>query len=99
MIVALSFLVFAIGYSSYYFMSHSKDIHKRLSRQFGEDRISLIWIVFQRLTGVVCLGFFPGLLVLSLSFWRSSDLGLDWNLSGTTVFWTSGMGICVLVIS
>ncbi len=99
MIVVLSLIVFAIGYSSYYFMSHSKHIHKRLSRQFGEDRISLIWIVFQRLTGVACLGFFPGLLVLSLSFWRFSDLGLDWNLSGTTIFWTSGLGICVLVIS
>ncbi len=99
MTTALSLLVFAIGYASYFFISHSKDIHKRLSRQIGEDKISLIWIVFQRLVGVVCLGFFPGILVLSLSFWRFSELGLGWNLSGTTLLWTCGIGICVLVIS
>lgn len=99
MTVTLSLLVFAMGYSSYYFMSHSKNNHKRLGRQFGEDKISLIWVVFQRSVGVACLGFFPGILVLFLSFWRFSDLGLDWNLSGIIVFWTSGLGICVLVIS
>ena len=99
MTVAVTLLVFAIGYASYYLMSHSKDNHKRLSRQFGDARISLIWVVYQRLTGVVFLGFLPGLLVLSLSFWRFPDLGVDWNLSGTIVFWTSGLGICVLIIS
>ena len=99
MTVALSLLVFAIGYSSYFFMSNFQYIQKRLSRQFGEDRMSLLWIVFQRLAGVVCLGLLPGILVLSLSFWHFSDLGLGLNLSKTVLIWTSGIGICVLVIS
>lgn len=99
MTVALSLLVFAIGYLSYFFISHSKGIQKSLSRQFGEDRVSLLWIVFQRLVGVVCLGFFPGILVLILSLSRFSDLGLGWSLSGETALWTIGFGICVLFIS
>ena len=61
--------------------------------------MSLIWIVFQRLAGVVCLGLFPGLLVLSLSFWRFSDLGLGLNSSKTVLIWTIGLGISVLGIS
>lgn len=99
MTVALSLTVFAIGYSSYFFISHSQYLRKFSGRQFGEDRLSLLWIVFQRLAGVVCLGLFPGVLVLSLSFWRFSDLGLGLNLSKTVLIWTSGIGICVLIIS
>ncbi|MCJ7582531.1 MAG: CPBP family intramembrane metalloprotease [Candidatus Aminicenantes bacterium] len=99
MTTALSLLVFVIGYLSYFLISHSKDIHLRLCRQFGEDRVSLPWVVFQRLAGVVCLGLFPGLLVLSLSFWRFSDLGLGINSFKTVLIWTIGLGICVLFIS
>jgi len=99
MTVALSLTVFAIGYSSYFFISHSQYFRKFLGRQFDEDRMSLLWIVFQRLAGVICLGLFPGILVLSLSFWRFSDLGLGLDLSKTVLIWTSGIGICVLIIS
>jgi len=99
MTVALSLTVFAIGFLSYFFISHSLFIQKRLSRQFGEDRISLPLIVFQRFVGVLCLGLFPGILVLSLSFWRFPDLGLALNSSRSVLFWAIGLGICVLVIS
>ncbi len=99
MTIVLTLSVFAVGYSSYFFISHFQYIQKRLRCQFGEERMPLLWIVFQRLAGVICLGLFPGILVLSLSFWRFSELGLDLNLSKTVLIWTSGIGICVLVIS
>ncbi len=60
--------------------------------------MSLLWTVFQRLAGVFCLGLFPGFFLVSLSFWRFSDLGLEMNLSKTVLIWTSGIGICVLAI-
>lgn len=97
--VALSLTVFAIGYLSYFKISRSLYFRKCLGRQFDEERKTLRWIVFQRLTGVFCLGMFPGIFVLFLPFWRFSDLGLDLNLSKTVLIWTSGIGICVLIIS
>lgn len=99
MAVLFSFMVFAIGYSSYFFISRSLSIQKRLRHQFEGKDESLIWTVFQRSVGVVCLGLFPGILVLSLSFWRFSDLGMGLILSRSVLFWSIGLGICVLVIS
>ncbi|MFC2168473.1 lysostaphin resistance A-like protein [Acidobacteriota bacterium] len=95
----LSLLVFFFGYSSYFFISHSKTIQKRLCLESEDGRRTFSWIAFQRFTGVVFLGFFPGILVWAFPFWRFSELGLGLNLSKIGLLWTSGIGICVLFVS
>lgn len=97
--VMLVLLVFSIGYMSTFFIANSKRLHDLLRSRFGEKRTSLIWALVQRGVGFFCLGFLPGVVFLSLSGSRFSDIGFTFHYSLSSFLLTLAVGVCVVVIS
>ncbi|MGD2245125.1 MAG: CPBP family intramembrane metalloprotease [Candidatus Aminicenantes bacterium] len=70
-----------------------------MESRWGEQPTDILRVLFQRAAGVVCLGLVPGILILTLSSRRLSGLGITFSYSVSALFWTLGLGGCVLAVS
>lgn len=84
------------SFNAYYFLSESKRIKEWFTGRYGIENSSVLWIVFQRLSGVLFFGLIPfigGVLLLKKT---SFDV---WNTRFffQSLFWT--LGISPLLIA
>ena len=95
----VSISIVAFGFISYFFISNSKKLHTSFIKKFGEERTLILWIVFQRLTGVVFLGLIPAIIVLSVFPLSFADFGISLKNLLPTLYWIFGLSAIIICMN
>jgi len=66
--ISLPILGFAAFYAAYYFIANASLIYNLFEKTFGKENNLVLWIVYQRLTGLLFLGIIPGIIALTLLY-------------------------------
>jgi membrane protease YdiL (CAAX protease family) len=69
----------SIGFIVYWFISLSESIKNSIYRKYSARKREIIWILFQKLSGVLFLGILPGIICLVLLKYTFADFGINFN--------------------
>ncbi len=94
----LSISTLTVAFIAFFFVSNNKIIARFFVKNSGEEAGQIKFVLFQRLTGVLCFGIFPALMLVAFkndSFYKSW-LAIHLNFSSFIIIVTIG-GILVLI--
>lgn len=96
-VVALS--ACTLGFIGYYFISGSKLLHALFTKNFGEDKTLVWWIVFQKFAGVVFLGIIPAIIGLITLSKTPADFGMKTGNALLSLYWIAGLSAVIIPIN
>jgi membrane protease YdiL (CAAX protease family) len=96
--VSSVFLV-SIGFIVYYFFSKSEKLKILFTAKFGIERTKVLWILFERLTGVFFFGFVPAIMVLFLYQKELNQFGVNLNEFTYSLYWILGLTPVIIVLN
>ncbi len=89
----------SIGFIVYYSLSKSEWLKASFKAKYGIERTKVLWIIFERLTGIFFFGFVPVLLVLYLYQKELYLFGVNLNEYTYSMYWILGLSPLIIVLS
>ncbi len=96
--IILVFILTGAGYAAYLFFTRVVWRESSLPPNTWEKRSHIFTIIYHRITGFVCYGLVPFLIMLSAGRHPLSGYGLIWGNGNTPFYWMTILCICVLPI-
>jgi membrane protease YdiL (CAAX protease family) len=93
-VVALA--TFTGGYFLYWFISNSSRLRKACDTAYSGERAQAMYILYQRIVGIVFLGLPAALVTIILRSFRFRDLGLTTIDSPATLYWILGISAVIV---
>src|SRR6478736_4757546 len=87
----------SVGFAAYWFIALSEDIKDGFFKTYKDEQAWMMYVVFQKMTGVLCMGIIPGAILLSTSEYTLADLGMRFGNYLESVFY--GGVICLLIFT
>jgi len=85
-----------VGFSLYVWISNLGKIRSSFVEKFGEEDANTIWVVYQRVVGMLFLGVFPVLLVLTILDGEFSHYGINTKNPMFSLYWFLGLVIVIV---
>ncbi|HQQ93311.1 MAG TPA: CPBP family intramembrane metalloprotease [Bacteroidia bacterium] len=95
----VSILSVSFGFAAYWFLSISETIKTWFFSRFENEKAWINYVVFQKFTGVVFLGLFPGIIVLSFTGYTLSEFGLSLGNLNESMMYTGLIGSLILFLN
>jgi len=92
-VVSISLTI--IGFIIFWFTAESPKRKKAFDQKYPSDKATVLWVQFQKYTGVIFLGVIP--LIISLLFlpYTLAELGLNFENTATSMLWILGLS-CII---
>ncbi|MEK6477005.1 type II CAAX endopeptidase family protein [Catalinimonas sp. 4WD22] len=84
-----------IGFIAYWFIAESPKRKASFEHQYPQDKATVLWVQFQKYTGVFFLGFIPLIICLFTLPFSLTELGLGFQNTGTSMLWICGLS-CII---
>ena len=97
--ISLAISLFAAGYITYYFISHSEKILDRYQAKFGQVQGLTQFIWMSRYLGALLIGFIPMLIMTTITGKSLAFYGLGFANSSLSLAWVFGLLIPVIPIT
>jgi membrane protease YdiL (CAAX protease family) len=94
--VVVALATFTLGYFLYWFIANSSALRNFCHRRYQGQRAQAMYILFQRIVGIVFLGGPAVLLTIVLREFRFEDFGVTRIESISTLYWI--LGICAVIV-
>ena len=89
----------SIGFTTYWFLAMSEKIKALFFAKFTEENAWVRYVVFQKLTDAVFMGFIPGIILLSISDYTLGRLGLKLGNVQESLIYIGIIGTLIFVIN
>lgn len=93
--LVLVIMLLTVGFVTYWFTAESPTLRQRVFNRYHPTTAHTYWVVFQKLTGFLCLGLLPLLVVLMTLPYSLTDYGLGFANTGASLLWVLGLS-CVI---
>jgi membrane protease YdiL (CAAX protease family) len=91
--------VTTIGFIIYWFISLSTSVRKKFNSKYGEQRTEILWVLFQKLTGVLFLGIFPAIICLVVLDYSLSDYGINFENFKLSLFYLTALSAIIIPLT
>jgi len=91
--------LFTIGFLFYFFLSHSKSLHRRFVIKYGENDTLVYWILFQKIAGFIFLGLIPGIVAIMMLKTNLADYGVSLKNISESLLWILGFGLVIFFMN
>jgi len=85
--VVIALATVTIGFIGYFFISQSKSLPDKFIKKFGKERTLILWVLFQRLSGVFWLGLIPIVITLTVLSSNLTKYGILIVNTSQTLLW------------
>lgn len=89
----------SIGFATYWFLALSEKIKASFFKKYIEEKAWIRYVVYQKMMGVLFMGFIPGIILLSISDYSLTDLGLNLNNLKESLIYIGVMGSLIIIIN
>ena len=94
--VVVALATFTGGYFLYWFVANSSRLQKACDRAYSGERAQAMYILFQRVVGIVFLGIPAVLVTIILRSFRFQDFGVTTIDSIATLYWILGISAVII---
>src|SRR4030042_2949924 len=91
--------VTTVGFILYWFISLSESIRNSINRRYGKRNTEVIWILFQKLTGVLFLGILPGMICMSLLDYTLADYGINFYNLKSSLYYLLALSVIIIPLT
>lgn len=88
-----------IVFNIFWFTSTSENLNNKALKKYGQEKGSIYWGLFGKYFGVLLLGIIPAVVVLQISDFSLSDLGLNSKNLSTSLVWIAGLSLVALLVN
>ncbi len=93
----LAIISVSIGFVIGWFLAYSEKIKNKIFTRFSGDKAWISFVVFQKLMGVLFMGFIPGLIIVNYTSYSISQLGINFEHFSESLLYTGIIGILILI--
>lgn len=97
--VVLVILLLTVGFVAYWFLAESPVVRRWVTGTKLESAPSALWVVCQKLLGVLFLGIIPALVVLGALPYSLLDYGLGLENTGISLLWVFGLAMVIFPLN
>ncbi len=95
----ITILSISIGFATYWFLAMSEKIKALFFNRYQGDDAWIKFVVFQKLTGALFMGFIPGIILLSISDYTLASLGFGLKNFSESLLYIAIIGTLIFVIN
>jgi membrane protease YdiL (CAAX protease family) len=95
----ITILAVTLGFIIYWFLSINERIKKIFFNRWNESKAWIYYVVYQKLTGAVFMGFLPGIVVCQNAVSTLHDFGLNIDHLRDSILYTSVIGGVILFLN
>lgn len=88
-----------VGYTMYWFISHSKNLEKLFEKKYSFRQKAVYWVAFQRLLGAIFLGLLPMMIMAVGVGFFPHQYGDVFPKSSSTWWWIVGLSVIIIPIN
>ncbi|WPP49837.1 CPBP family intramembrane glutamic endopeptidase [Catalinimonas niigatensis] len=91
----LSISMVITGFITFWFIAESPKLKASFETKYPTEKATIVWVQFQKYTGVFFLGIIPLLISLLFLPYDLKDLGLSFQNTGMSMLWIIGLS-CII---
>ncbi len=92
-VLAISLTI--VCFITYWFIAESPTLKRRFETQYSAEKATVLWVQFQKYTGVFFLGLIPLIIMLIFLPYSLKDLGLGFQNTLASMAWIVGLA-CII---